>query len=285
MPGHLDEDAGDVEHMDMAEGTDTKQPADPAPRGPASRQPSGAPPARRDAAGTTAADVLLHRAAQYGLDCPDLRRFCALCYRPGKVWGLLAALPEGLRAALRADHGPDDAGPGGSGGGLDLALTGWGSDGGAAGGAADSDGADEAERAFGAAEERMRRAMEEDGEVGYLEVAYDPATQRRTRLFLNHRFAALRGAARPALLARLAAHAADLPAPAGDCLAALLHGLLHRRAADCTQYVRVDCGGRGLLAVEHSRKRFDGRGRVVKVSTLDDSDARPVSALGALVDL
>ena len=111
----------------------------------------------------------------------------------------------------------------------------------------------------------MQRAMEADTETGYLEVRYDPASQRRTHTYLNERYAALRGASRPALLARLAAHTADLPAPPPDFLAALLHALLRRRAATCTQHVRAACGGRGALLWEHSRKRFDGRGRLVKV--------------------
>ena len=127
----------------------------------------------------------------------------------------------------------------------------------------------EAERVFGAAEDLMQRAMEADTETGYLEVRYDPASQRRTHTYLNERYAALRGASRLALLARLAAHTADLPAPPPDFLAALLHALLRRRAATCTQHVRAACGGRGALLWEHSRKRFDGDGRVVKVRAAD----------------
>jgi hypothetical protein len=107
--------------------------------------------------------------------------------------------------------------------------------------------------------------MEDDGETGYLEVTYDPVSQRRAHVFLNDRFAALRGTARPVLLARLATYTADLPSTAPDCLAALLHGLLHRREVDCTQYVRWQRGGLRVLVEEHSRKRFDGEGRVVKV--------------------
>ena len=146
-------------------------------------------------------------------------------------------------------------GPCSSAGGLPVAVGGAGSE--SAGG--------EAEMVFSAAEERMRQAMEEDEAAGYLEVCYDPATQRRTHVFLNDRYAALRGMSRPELLARLAAHAADLPAPAPDFLAAALHGLLHRRAADVVQYVRADAGGRAVLLREQTRKRFDAHGRVVKV--------------------
>jgi hypothetical protein len=204
--------------------------------------------------GSDQAEALLQSVARSGLDCPDLRRLCTFGYCPSKVWGLLAADPAKLMAAL---HTADDAGHRAG-----FRSRQLGADDCKAGGAP----AGEAELVFSAAEERMRQAMEDDGETGYLEVTYDPVSQRRAHVFLNDRFAALRGTTRPALLARLAAHTADLPSTAPDCLAALLHGLLHRREADCTQYMRWGCGGRGVLVEEHSRKRFDGEGRVVKVT-------------------
>ena len=189
--------------------------------------------------------ALLRRLARLGWDCSDLRRLCSFGYSPGQIWKLLASLPPSLQTAIR-DAVADPAAA------ANNAYCGGGAGG-------------EAELVFSAAEERVRQAMEEDGETGFLEVTYDPETQLRTHVFLNERYAALRGEARPALLGRLAAHAADLPSPPPDFLAAMLYGLLHRRAADVTQYVRADCGGRATLLEEHSRKTFDARGRIVKV--------------------
>ena len=195
---------------------------------------------------------LLHLAAQHGWDRVELRRLYTFGYSAEPVWRLLASLPPSLRsvildaadAAGRLASGPDAILCGG--GGCDA----W----------------DEARGMFSAAEERMRQAMEEDGEVGYLEVAFDPASQLRTHVFLNDRYAAIRGASRQELLSRFADHAVELPSTEPDLLAALLHALLHRRDAECTQYVRLaGSGGRGALVWEHSRKRYDERGRVVKV--------------------
>jgi PAS domain-containing protein len=201
-------------------------------------------------------DTLLRRAARHGWDFPDLRRLYTLGYSPDPVWRLLSSLPPSLCAAIR-DAVADRAG-----GASPRAAAARGA---APAAPAAADRQQEAELVFSAVDERLRQAMEEDTDVGYLEVSYDPASQRRTHVFLNDRYAALRGASRPELLARFSAHAVDLPAPPPDFLAALLHGLLGRREADCTQYLRTDCAGRGALVVEHTRKRFDGRGRVVKV--------------------
>jgi hypothetical protein len=202
---------------------------------------------------------LLHLAAQHGWDRLELRRcLYTLGYSAEPVWRLLASLPPSLRSvildAADADCAADAAGPsrGGLGAlrGAGVGCGGW----------------DEARGMFSAAEERMRQAMEEDGEVGFLEVAFDPASQRRTHVFLNDRYAAIRGASRQALLSRFADHAVELPSTEPDLLAALLHALLRRRDADCTQYLRVaGAGGRPALVCEHSRKRYDASGRVVKV--------------------
>ena len=96
-------------------------------------------------------------------------------------------------------------------------------------------------------------------------MSFDPASQCRTHVHLNDRFATLRGTTRSAFLASLSTHTADLPSPAPDFLASLLHALCCRHDVDCTQYVRTDCGGRAVLVCEQSRKRFDGLGRVVQV--------------------
>ena len=196
---------------------------------------------------------------------------CSFGYRPGAVWRLLASLPPSLQAAVRdALAGPGAAapplGPG------EIAAAAPFTDAGVwswlhafESGRHVDDQEVESGKMFEQAEALMQRAMEADTETGYLEVRYDPASQRRTHTYLNDRYAALRGASRPELLARLAARTVDLPAPPPDFLAALLHALLRRRAATCTQYVRAACGGRAVLLWEHSRKRFDGDGRVVKV--------------------
>jgi hypothetical protein len=222
----------------------------------------------------TTTEIELDRMVRHGFICPELRRFCTFGYCPSQVRGLLAALPECFRTVIRNDE--MDARH-------ELArlapalkpcwlpsihrIT---SSGAAArdppAGNIERELPDNAALIFSAADEEIRKAMERDGETGYLEVTYDPVSQRRAHVFLNDRFAALRGTTRPALLARLAAHTADLPSTAPDCLAALLYGLLHRREADCTQYVRWECGGLRVLVEEHSRKRFDGEGRVVKVT-------------------
>jgi hypothetical protein len=212
--------------------------------------------------------ALLRRLVRLGWDCPDLRRLCSSGYSPGAVWRLLASVPPSLQAAIRdALAGPADAAQRQDADEVAAALPF--TDAGAGrglGGFGSADGPQgEAERVFREAEDLMQRAMEADTETGYLEVRYDPASQRRTHTYLNERYAALRGASRPALLARLSAHTADLPAPPPDFLAGLLHALLRRRAATCTQHVRAACGGRVLLLWEHSRKVFDGDGRVVKV--------------------
>ena len=195
---------------------------------------------------------LLHLAAQHGWDRVELRRLYTLGYSAEPVWRLLASLPPSLRSLI-LDAADGDC-P--SGGGRHAVLSA-----GHGGGAWD-----EARGMFSAAEERMRQAMEEDGEVGYLEVAFDPATQLRTHVFLNDRYAAIRGASRQALLSRFADHAVELPSTEPDLLAALLHALLRRRDAECTQYLRVaGAAGRAALVWEHSRTRYDERGRVVKV--------------------
>ena len=131
---------------------------------------------------------------------------------------------------------------------------------------------DEAGAIFGTAESEMRGAMEDDVEVGFLDITYDAVSQKRTHVFLNSRYAEMLGASRSGLLARFAAHAVDLPSTGPDFLAALLHGMLHRLDAESTQYLRVAAGegaaGPGMLVCEHSRKRFDGRGRITKVRRL-----------------
>ena len=195
---------------------------------------------------------LLHLAAQHGWDHIELRRLYTFGYSAEPVWRLLASLPPSLRSVIL--DAADAARPPASGPHAMLS----GGDG--------CDAWDEARGMFSAAEERMRQAMEEDGEVGYLEVAFDPASQLRTHVFLNDRYAAIRGASRQELLSRFADHAVELPSTEPDLLAALLHGLLRCRDAECTQYVRLaGAGGRGALVWEHSRKRYDERGRVVKV--------------------
>jgi hypothetical protein len=196
---------------------------------------------------------LLHLAAQHGWDCIELRRLYTLGYSAESVWRLLTSLPPSLRSLI-LDAAADGVAPSSS----SLHAIPSAGDGCAAW--------DEARGMFSAAEERMRQAMEEDGEVGYLEVAFDPASQLRTHVFLNDRYAAIRGASREALLSRFADHAVELPSTEPDLLAALLHGLLRRHDAECTQYLRVaGAAGRAALVWEHSRKRYDERGRVVKV--------------------
>ena len=220
--------------------------------------------------GTSQEPTLLRLAAQHGWDSPELRRLCTLGYSAGPVWPLLAALPPPLRDLLLhpvpapapaptacAAHASYDCGGGGGGGG------GW----------------DEAREVFGAAEERALRAMEEDGEVGLLVVDYDPASQRRTRVRISPRYAALRGAAQPALIAADAT-AAPLPATGRDLLAAVLHAAAVRRGggADVTQYVRAAgaAGGARLLR-EDSRTRFDARGRVRSVRSAARRCAPPTA--------
>ena len=197
---------------------------------------------------------LLHLAAQHGWDFVDFRRLLTFGYRAEPIWRLLASLPPSLCSVmqtaldtfdrltfLQAVHPSHEA---------------W----------------DEAGMEIRAAEAEMLRAMEDDIEVGFLEITYDPETQRRTHVFLNSRYAAMRGVSRAELLARFAAHAVDLPSTGPDFLAALLHGMLHRLDAESTQYLRVAAGegaaGPGMLVCEHSRKRFDGRGRITKVRRL-----------------
>ena len=191
----------------------------------------------------------LRRLTELGWDCPDLRRLCSFGYSAAQLRRLLASVPPSLQAAVcrLAAAAVSDRGH--------AACTAM-IEGGRVG---------EAEMVFSAAEERMRQAMEEDGETGYLEVVWDPATLRHTHVFLNDRYAALRGTVRPALLARLAAHDADLPSPPADFLATALHGLLRGREGFGTRYVRADCGGRAALVREDWRTRFDARGRVVRV--------------------
>ena len=105
---------------------------------------------------------------------------------------------------------------------------------------------------FGVAGERMRQAMEEDEETGFAGRPHTHLPQRPLRRPPRHD--AL-GAARPPR----GPHGRPA-APASDVLASLLHGLLHRSAATCTQHVRAACGGRAVLLWEHSRKRFDACG-------------------------
>ena len=136
---------------------------------------------------TTAVDpgdpiaALLLRLAGLGWDCPALRRLCSFGYHPAHVARLLDCLPPSPPLALLNRAAAAAPLAGSESGGWPGPV-----EGGAGGG--------EAGRVFGAAEARMRRAMEEDGETGFLEADYDAETQCRTRVFLNDRYAALRGA-------------------------------------------------------------------------------------------
>jgi hypothetical protein len=180
------------------------------------------------------------------LDIIEMRRLHTFGYRPDQLWRLLSSIPDSLRSAISIASdvlthpiGTDPL----------SAFDEW----------------DEARDIFAAADQDMRQLIDGDDEVGYLEVSFEASSQRRTDVFFNELYAAMHGATRRGLLARFSAYAVDLPAPAPDFLAALLHGLLGRRDADWTQYMRMDCGGRGMLVCEVSRKRFDWRGRIVKV--------------------
>ena len=82
-------------------------------------------------------------------------------------------------------------------------------------------------------------------------MSFDAASQRRTHVFLNSRYAAIHGSSRPDLLARFAAHDLPLPSTAPDFLAALLHDLLRRLDTETTQYVRVSVGGEGSGRCAH----------------------------------
>jgi hypothetical protein len=196
-------------------------------------------------------------------DSAEMRRLCTFGYDLRPVLRLLAALPLRLRAVLASFSDVNCGGRAASTDG-DIWYTGnkerdegsesqW----------------DEAREVFSFAEERARWAMEEeDAGTGFLEVDFDPATQRRVNVFLTTRYAAQRGAARPALLGAFAAHAVPLPAAAADFLAAALHAAALRRlgSSDCTQYLRVSgAGGRAALVREDTRTRFDSAGRVVRV--------------------
>ncbi len=206
---------------------------------------------------------LLRLASRHGwANSAEMRRLCTFGYDLRPVWQLLAALHPRLRAFLASC-------PGGNG----YAAAAYAAI--VTGSAASDDGSryrsgwDEARAVFFYAEERARWAMEEeDTGTGYLEIDFDPATQCRTSVFLTTRYAAQRGAARPALLAAFASHAVPLSAASVDFLAATLHAAALRRlgAADCTQYLRVaGPAGRPALVREDSRTRFDAAGRVVKV--------------------
>ena len=144
---------------------------------------------------------------------------------------------------------------------------------------------DEAREVFGAAEERVRQAMEEDGEAGLLVVKYDPASQRCTRVRLSFRDAVLRGAAQPTLTARIAAHAAPLAPTGRNFLASALHAVTVRRGcgADATQYGRGAAGDSGGAVLQ----REDSRTRNVSVRRRTPPPAahhphRPIAAQRAM---
>jgi hypothetical protein len=126
-------------------------------------------------------------------------------------------------------------------------------------------------------EAELRGALEGDAEVGFFEAGFDPATQlRRGRVAANDAYAAaMHGeASGAALRERFARHAAPLPAPELDFLAAALDDLLRvRGSGDAVQYLRIVRPVHGgpaegavtALVCVLTRTRFDSGGRVTKV--------------------
>jgi hypothetical protein len=79
------------------------------------------------------------------------------------------------------------------------------------------------EEGFGTFMECLEDLWEREEEVGFMELAFDPVTQRRANVVLNSRCAAMAGMHKEEVLARLAAHDAPVSFVPLDFLRVLLH--------------------------------------------------------------
>jgi hypothetical protein len=126
--------------------------------------------------------------------------------------------------------------------------------------------------------ECLEDIWERDGEEGFIEFAFDPATQQRTNVMLNTFTASIAGMHKEEVLARLAAHDAPISFLPLDFLCALLHqslraavrsGPASARTHTDVIHLRMACRGsqrRGsnLIRME-TVKRFDAQGQVTQV--------------------
>jgi hypothetical protein len=117
------------------------------------------------------------------------------------------------------------------------------------------------------------RLWENEGQLGFLTLRYDGATQRRQSVWTNAVFAAMYGKHREELSARFAANDIELPLTELDYMTLLAHELWTGNFARQSRYLRVGFWGpgegnerRGALIHMITSRYFDGMGRVTRVS-------------------
>ena len=144
--------------------------------------------------------------------------------------------------------------------------------------AAEGEGSAAPEEGVHAFLECLEDIWERDDGEGFIEFAFDPATQQRVNVMLNSLTAAIAGMHKEEVLARLAAHDAPVSFLPLDYLCALLHqslraavpsGPASARAHTDVIHLRMACrgpmrSGSDLIRME-TVKLFNAEGRVVQV--------------------
>ena len=127
-------------------------------------------------------------------------------------------------------------------------------------------------------------SWEQDGDLGFLELRFNPVSQVRIGAAANIRGAALLGMGRADLLAQLNGGGAPLPLAPLDAIAVFLHALGNAGNATAVAYFRLVPSvsssasvseeeaaamvSEPLLISHMTAKRFDEEGRVIKVSSV-----------------